>query len=259
MSSTTNSTRSFFVSADLKALVKKSLGCSSAACSVCGSTRWRMLDTLQQMQSCERWPSWTEVCRGSQTRSSRHTGRISTEYVNLFLPLPVCVSSDTSCFECLYRIGETDCRKDTSFSACERWSKKKSRPSFSSMMFVESECAACFRMSCSSHRKVRLCGTFCLIWTIAVHVSFASRRWQLGHCLLPRIYSTTNVCCSTAPATTSFWIVSFSLIRRECGSVQTNDASTSFTSVSPRGLRSSSASSSFDSSSTADHPVSRRS
>ena len=52
-------------------------------------------------------------------------------------------------------------------------------------------------------------------WQTATHVSLASRRWQVPHCLLPRTYSTTKDCCSTAPATTSCCTVSLSLMRRE--------------------------------------------
>ena len=114
-------------------------------------------------------------------------------------------------------------------------------------------------MSCSIHRKVRLCGTFWRICSTATHVSFASRRWQPVHCLFERMNSTVNCCCSTAPLTTSFWIVTFSLSRRECGSVQMNDASASRAAARPRGLRSSSASSSFDSGSTTAQLPSRRS
>ena len=100
-------------------------------------------------------------------------------------------------------------------------------------MLTQSTWARWRRMSCSSHRKVRLCGTFCRTCTTAVHVSFASRRWQLPHCLLPMTYSTTNDCCITAPDTTSFWMHTLILIRRLCGSVQMNPASTSFTLFKP--------------------------
>mmetsp|Transcript_39807 Transcript_39807/g.93012 ORF Transcript_39807/g.93012 Transcript_39807/m.93012 type:complete len:353 (+) Transcript_39807:1277-2335(+) len=259
ISRTTNSTSCARDMAALNGAFQKSSGCSSVLCIVHGSSRWSTLETLETMARLATWPMALAVAGGNHTRSSRQRGNTSAEYVNLCRPLPVCVSCEISCFECFVRTGATDARNETSFSACAREPKKKSTPSRASTMLVVSVCARCFNMSCSSHRKVRLCGTFCRICTTATQVSFASRRWHAVHCLLPSTYSTTNDCCSTAAAATSFCTVSLSLMRRECGSVQMKEASTRRTLVKPRGLRNSSARSSFDSGSTAAHEPSRRS
>ena len=46
--------------------------------------------------------------------------------------------------------------------------------------------------------------------------------------------STRKACCRMAPLSTSAWMVSLTLRRIECGSVQMNPASTSLTRLRPR-------------------------
>ena len=57
--------------------------------------------------------------------------------------------------------------------------------------------------------------------------------WQLVHWKLWITISTTNTCCNITPLYTSFWIVSLSLRRFECGSVHMKEASMSFTLFRP--------------------------
>src|SRR3989338_255850 len=101
-------------------------------------------------------------------------------------------------------------------------------------MLIVCTCALCFRISCSSRNSVRLWFTFCRTWHTAVHVFCACSFWQSPHCSPDTTYSTTNDCCRIVAANTSRWIVSFTFSRRECGSVHTNPASTSFTLLRPR-------------------------
>ena len=54
-------------------------------------------------------------------------------------------------------------------------------------------------------------------------------RVQSRHMCGSTTYSTTKACCRMAPFMTSAWMVSFTFSRRECGSVHTKPASTSFT------------------------------
>ena len=64
--------------------------------------------------------------------------------------------------------------------------------------------ALCLRMSCSNHKNVRLCVTFCLTCTEAFHVFFAASRVQDGHCPVCTTSISSNVCCKTVLAKTSF-------------------------------------------------------
>ncbi len=67
-------------------------------------------------------------------------------------------------------------------------------------------------------------------WAQAVQtLEFVLARVQSMHMCGSTTYSTTKVCCRMAPFITSACTVSFTLMRRECGSVHTKPASTSFT------------------------------
>ncbi len=62
----------------------------------------------------------------------------------------------------LKRMGTQPCRKSTNLSACALVAKKKSTPSWMSLMLVQLTSAPCLRMSCSRNRKVLLWYTCCL-------------------------------------------------------------------------------------------------
>ena len=99
----------------------------------------------------------------------------------------------------------------------------------------------------------------CRSCTLACHVSLAAALLQLSQLRVLTTNSTTSERCNSVPDSTSAATVSLTLSRRECGSVQMNDASARRAAARPRGLRSSSASSSFDSGSTTAQLPSRRS
>ena len=80
-------------------------------------------ETFEHSASCDIWPSAAAVGFGSHTRSSLQIGTTSTENVYFCLPLPVCVSSEMTCFETFMRTGAIVWKNETIFSACERWSK----------------------------------------------------------------------------------------------------------------------------------------
>ena len=67
-------------------------------------------------------------------------------------------------------------------------------------------------------------------WAQAVQMlELVLARVQSMHMWGSTTNSITKVCCRMAPFMTSAWMVSFTLMRRECGSVHTKPASTSFT------------------------------
>ena len=97
-------------------------------------------------------------------------------------------------------------------------------------------CALCFKINCSNHKNVLLCVTFCRTCTVAFQVFFAASFVQLGHWPVCTTSVNTNVCCKTACAKTSFWIVTLTLTRREWGSVHMKAASMSRTFMSGRAI-----------------------
>mmetsp|Transcript_23258 Transcript_23258/g.59410 ORF Transcript_23258/g.59410 Transcript_23258/m.59410 type:complete len:261 (+) Transcript_23258:1426-2208(+) len=201
---------------------------------VVGSISVIWLDTLVHTTSGPRPPSDADSLAGRHTRSSLQMGAISMEKVYLKLYVLECVSCDTSCLSLRKRMGTTDCRKSTRRSACARDPKKKSRPSWMSVILTACSAAPCLRMSCSRKKNVRLWNTCCRTCAHAIHeLGLALARLQSGHMLRSTMKSTTNACCRMAPLNTSAWMVSLTLSLMEWGSVQMKPASTSLTLFRP--------------------------
>ena len=115
------------------------------------------------------------------------------------------------------------------------------------MTEIVSFCAPCLRMSCSRKRNVRLCGTFCRTCTSAFQVFFAASFAQSGHWPYCTRYSISNTCSRIVAVRTSFWIVSETRSRFECGSVQMKCASVRRTLLRPLSFLRQMARSSWDS------------
>lgn len=94
---------------------------------------------------------------------------------------------------------------------------------------------------------MRLCGTFWRTCTTARHVLAVKLFAQSGHWWYATTYSTSKVCCRMAPWNASCWIVIFTLIRLEWGSVQIKLASMILTFERPLNFRRHNANNSLDS------------